>query len=82
MLLAIAGFLTPSPPATAALTLALLDDLHMTGAGCYDRMLEVSLPDRAGPAYSDWRTDRDLFYDTLRGNAVERVTAWRDAHDR
>ena len=69
MLLAIAGFLTPSPPATAAVTLALLD-LHMTGAGCYDRMLEVSLPDRAGPAYSDWLNDRGLFYDTLRGNAV------------
>lgn len=83
------GFPQAPYPATAA-TLAPLDP-HLTGARCHDGMLEVSLPDTAGPAYSDRLTrmfgsyhinDYGLFYGALRANAVERVAAWRDAHDR
>lgn len=78
------------PYPTTVTTLPPLD-LHLTGARCHEGMLEVSLPDTAGPAYSDGLTrlagsyhlnDFGLFYGALRSNAVDRVAAWTGAHGR
>lgn len=77
----------PYPPGGAPLPPL---DPGLTGARCHGGMLEVALPSTAGAGYSDGLTrlagsyhlnDYGLFHDALRANAVDRVSAWREAHD-
>ena len=65
-------------------------DVGLTGARCHQGMLEVELSSSAGPTYSDNLTrlagsyhlqDYGLFYAALRSNALDRVSAWKEAHD-